>query len=127
SDAATDKQYRAAFANMLRMLKKLYDNGVQIVAGTDLAYGFSLHRELELYAQAGIPTPEVLRIATIEAAQVMHMDRDFGSITPGKFADMILVNGNPAANISDIHKIEVVIKNGSTFKPAELYPEYGVR
>jgi hypothetical protein len=126
-DAATDKQYRAAFANMLRMLKKLYDNGIQIVAGTDLPYGFSLHRELELYAQAGIPTPEVLRIATIEAAQVMHMEHDLGSITPGKFADMILVNGNPAANISDIRKIDVVIKNGSTLKPAELYPEYGVR
>jgi imidazolonepropionase-like amidohydrolase len=127
ADPATDKQYRAAYANMVRMVKKLYDNGIPIVAGTDQSSGYALHRELEIYAQAGIPAAEVLRIATIEAAEVMHLDRDFGSITPGKFADMILVNGNPAAAISDIRKIEVVIKNGAVLRPAELYPEFGIR
>jgi imidazolonepropionase-like amidohydrolase len=112
---------------MVRMVKKLYDNGVQIVAGTDLGSGYALHRELEIYNQAGIPAAEVLRIATLEAAQVMHLDRDFGSVSPGKFADLILVNGDPTANISDIRRIDVVIKNGATFRPAELYPAYGIR
>ena len=109
------------------MVKKLYDNQITVVAGTDLGKGYSLHRELEIYNQAGIPAPEVLRIATLGAAQVMHMDRDFGSVSPGKFADMILVNGDPAANISDIRHIEIVIKNGVIFRPAELYPEFGIR
>jgi imidazolonepropionase-like amidohydrolase len=127
SDPAVDKLYRASYANMLHMVKKLYDSGVQIVAGTDLTNGYGLHRELEIYNQAGIPAPEVLRIATLGAAQVMRMDRDLGSVTPGKFADMILVNGDPAANISDIRHIEVVIKNGAIFRPAELYPEFGIR
>jgi hypothetical protein len=127
SDPETDKLYRACYANMVRMVKKLYDNGVQIVAGTDLGSGYALHRELEIYNQAGIPAPEVLRIATIEAAQVMHLDRDFGSVTPGKFADMILVNGDPTKNISDIRRIDVVIKNGAILRPSELYPAFGIR
>jgi imidazolonepropionase-like amidohydrolase len=127
SDPAVDKLYRDSYANMLRMVKKLYDSGVQIVAGTDMGSGYALHRELEIYNQAGISASEVLRIATLEAAQVMRMDRDFGSVSPGKFADMILVNGDPTANISDIRRIDVVIKNGVIFRPAELYPAFGIR
>ena len=67
-DAATDKQYRASYANMVRMVKKLYDNGIQIVAGTDAGNGYAFDRELEIYNEAGIPAGEVLRMATIEAA-----------------------------------------------------------
>jgi len=127
SDPATDKQYRAAYANMVRMVKRLYDSGIQIVAGTDESDGYALDRELEIYAEAGIPAPEVLRIATIEAAQVMHLDRDSGSVTPGKYADMILVNGDPTKQISDIRHVDTVIKNGVVYKPAELYPAFGIR
>ena len=54
----------------LRMTKLLYDSGIPIVAGTDGLPGFTLHRELELYAQAGISAPDVLRIATLGAARV---------------------------------------------------------
>lgn len=127
SDPATDKQYRAAYANMVRMVKKLYDSGIQIVAGTDNSNGYALDRELEIYAEAGIPAPEVLRIATIEAPQVMHLDKDFGSVSPGKYADMILVNGDPTKQISDIRHVDTVIKNGVVYKPAELYPAFGIR
>ena len=127
SDPATDRQYRAAYANMVRMVKKLYDNGIQIVAGTDNSNGYALDRELEIYAEAGVPAPEVLRIVTIEAAQVMHMETDFGSVAPGKYADMILVNGDPTKQISDVRRIDMVIKNGVVYKPAELYPAFGIR
>jgi imidazolonepropionase-like amidohydrolase len=127
SDPATDKQYRAAYANMVRMVKKLYDSGIQIVAGTDESNGYALDRELEIYVEAGIPAPEVLRIATIKAAEVMHLDKDFGSVTPGKYADMILVNGDPAKQMSDIRHVDTVIKNGVVYKPAELYPAFGIR
>jgi hypothetical protein len=126
SDPVVDKQYRASYANMLRMLKKLYDNGIQIVAGTDQGSGYALHRELEIYVEAGIPAPEVLRMATLKAAQLMRLDRDLGSIAPGKYADMVLVKGNPAANISDIRRMDLVVKNGNVMHPAELYAEYGI-
>jgi imidazolonepropionase-like amidohydrolase len=125
-DAATDKLYRASYANMVNMLKKLYDSGIAIVAGTDLGKGYSLHRELEIYNQAGIPAPEVLRMATLTAAQIMKRDADLGSIAPGKLADMILVSGDPTTKISDIRNIDTVIKGGAVMYPAELYPAMGV-
>ncbi|HVO78541.1 MAG TPA: amidohydrolase family protein [Candidatus Bathyarchaeia archaeon] len=125
-DAATDQLYRASYANFVKMVKKLYDNGITVVAGTDLGKGYSLHRELEIYNQAGIPAPEVLRMATLTAAQVMKRDGELGSIAPGKLADMILVNGDPTANISDIRKIHTVIRGGALMYPAELYPAMGV-
>ena len=127
SDPATDKQYRAAYANMVRMVKKLYDNGIQIVAGTDNSNGYALDRELEIYTEAGIPASEVLRIATIEAAQLMHKDVEFGSVTPGKYADMILINGDPTKQISDIRHVDTVIKNGIIYRPAELDQAFGIR
>jgi imidazolonepropionase-like amidohydrolase len=127
SDAQTDKQYRASYANMVRMLKLLYDSGVQIVAGTDAGSGYAFHRELEIYNEAGIPASEVLRIATIEAATIMHRDQDLGSITSGKYADMILVNGDPTQHISDIRHIDLVIKNGELYKPPEMYRALGIR
>ena len=126
-DAATDQLYRASYANFVRMVKKLYDNRITVVAGTDLNNGYALHRELEIYNEAGIPAPEVLRMATLTAAQIMKRDDELGSVAPGKLADLILVNGDPTANISDIRKIDTVIKGGAVMYPAELYPAVGIR
>ena len=127
ADPAVDTQYRAAFANMVRMVKKMHDGGVQIVAGTDAGSGYALDRELELYAEAGIEAPEILRMATLEAAKVMHKDGDLGSITPGKYADLVLVNGDPTRDIRQIRKVELVVKNGDLYRPAELYQAFGIR
>jgi hypothetical protein len=126
-DETTDKLYRASYANFVRMLKKLYDNGITIVAGTDQGSGYALHRELEIYNEAGIPALEVLRIATLTGAQVMKRDKELGSITAGKLADMILVNGDPTTNISDIRKIDTVIKGGTVMYPKEIYSSMGIR
>jgi imidazolonepropionase-like amidohydrolase len=127
SDPETDRLYRDSWAKMVAMLKKLYDGGVQIVAGTDQGNGYALHRELEIYQEAGIPAPKILQIATIEAATLMKREKELGSITPGKIADIILVNGDPVSRIQDIRKIETVIQSGSVLKPAELYPAMGIR
>jgi imidazolonepropionase-like amidohydrolase len=126
-DTETDRLYRESWAKMVGMLKKLYDGGVQIVAGTDQGNGYALHRELEIYQEARIPAPKILQIATIEAATLMKRDKELGSITPGKIADIILVNGNPTSRIQDIRKIETVIQSGNVLKPAELYPAMGIR
>lgn len=69
-----DARYRDSAKALLRMIKMLYDAGVPIVAGTDSMAGFALHRELELYNEAGIPASEVLKLATIGAARVMKRD-----------------------------------------------------
>jgi len=109
------------------MVKKLYDNRITVVAGTDLNNGYALHRELEIYNEAGIPAAEVLRMATLTAAQIMKRDDELGSVAPGKLADLILVNGDPTANISDIRKIDTVIKGGAVMYPAEPYLAVGIR
>lgn len=122
-----DERYRESARALLRMIKLLHDSGVTIVAGTDSTPGFALHRELELYAEAGIPAPEVLRIATLGAARVMKRDAELGSIAPGKLADLILVDGDPAARIGDIRRVSLVVKDGKLYEPAALYRSIGVR
>jgi imidazolonepropionase-like amidohydrolase len=125
-DGATDSLYRQSWANMVQMLKKLYDGGVQIVAGTDEGNGYALHRELEIYNEAGIPAEKILQMATIEAATLMKREKELGSITPGKYADIVLVNGDPIRHIQDVRKIETVIQSGNVLRPAELYPAMGI-
>ncbi|HYO75842.1 MAG TPA: amidohydrolase family protein [Thermoanaerobaculia bacterium] len=122
-----DERYRASFRKMLDLVAALHRGGVTIVAGTDALAGFALHRELELYAQAGIPNAEVLRIATLVPAQLLKRERDLGTIEPGKLADLIVVDGNPLENISDIRRVVTVVKDGIVFDPKALYAELGVR
>ncbi len=123
----TDQRYKESAAALLRMVKLLYDSGVTIVAGTDDLAGFTLHRELEYYVEASIPAPKVLQIATIGGARVMKHDGERGSIASGKLADLILVEGNPAARISDIRRVVTVVKDGVIYDSAALYASLGVK
>ena len=104
-------------AQYARLLKRLYDAGVPIVAGTD---GGPYNLKLELYQHSGIPAPAVLQIATIGAARVMKDDRDYGSIAVGKVADVIIVNGRPAEQVADLRKIERVFRAGRMYEPQAL-------
>lgn len=117
--------YRASYAAMLRMVKLAFDRGIRIVAGTD-AGSLAYPRELELYAKAGIPAPEVLAIATLGAARVMGQDREVGSIAPGKRADLVLVDGDPTRDISAVRNTDVVVARGVVYDPAELLAAAGI-
>ncbi|MFL6197078.1 MAG: amidohydrolase family protein [Thermoanaerobaculia bacterium] len=119
--------YQDSYRRMIELVGALYDAGVTIVAGTDALAGFSYHRELELYAEAGIPAPEILRIATIGAARVMKRDKELGSIAPGKLADVVLVDGDPAGRIQDIRRVVLTVKDGVMFEPTALYGAIGIR
>ena len=125
--AATDDLYRRSYANMVKMVGLLHRSGVQIVAGTDTLPGFGLHRELELYREAGIPASEILQIATLSAARVMKRDRELGSIQPGKLADLVLVAGDPTQDISAVRNTKLVVKDGVVFDPARIYEAIGVQ
>lgn len=122
-----DQRYLDSFQALLHMVKLLYDSGITIVAGTDSFPGFGLHHELELYVQAGIPGPKVLQIATIGGARVMKMDKDLGSIAPGKLADLVVVTGDPLTNISDIRNTDLVVKDGVVYHSADLYRSLGIK
>jgi hypothetical protein len=110
---------------MMEFAGLLYRSGIPIEAGTDSMAGFALHRELEFDVEAGIPARQVLQNATLNAARIMSLDKELGSIAPGKLADLTLVDGNPAANISDIRKTVLVVKDGVLYQSAELYSELG--
>jgi len=124
--AGMDQRYRDSFGQMLKMTKALYDAGIPMVGGTDALAGFALHRELELYEQAGIPPAKVLQLATLGAARVMKRDQDLGVIAPGKLADVVLVDGDPSARIRDIRRASVVVKDGVVYETAGLYRALGV-
>ena len=121
-----DEHWDRYVSNMMGFVRVAYEAGVPVLAGTDLIPGFGLHRELELYVEAGIPAPEVLTLATLGAARVMGMDDELGSIEPGKLADLILVDGDPTTDISDIRRVVTVIKDGGVYDPAAIYRELGI-
>jgi len=123
-----DKQsaYHEAFPAMLRLLKAIHNAGVTIIPGTDALAGYTLHRELELYAEAGIAPAEILRMATWTPALVMGVNKDRGVIAPGKLADMILVDGDPTKNIRDINNIATVFKSGKVYDPAAIEKALGI-
>lgn len=114
------------FDNVLDIVRQMHEAGVPVLPGTDMMPGVALHRELELYVQAGIPAPEVLTLATLGAARVMGMDNELGSIESGKLADLILVDGDPTIEISDIRRVVTVIKDGRVYDPAAIYRALGI-
>jgi len=118
--------YKDAFPAMLRLLKALHDAGITLIPGTDSLPGYGLLHELELDARAGIPAPEVLRMATLTSAQVVGADRERGVIAPGKIADLILVEGDPSVRITDLHHITLVMKDGHLFNPAKIEHALGI-
>ncbi|MGA9167350.1 MAG: amidohydrolase family protein, partial [Nitrososphaeraceae archaeon] len=120
-----EPEYQYLWPKVLQLTKMMYNNGVPILSGTDipnfdLVPGASLHHELELLVEAGIPPLEVIKIATRNGAQALDIERDVGTIEPGKQADMIVLSENPLDDISNTKKIETVINNGQLIDRVEL-------
>ena len=85
----------------------------------------ALHNELETFVKAGIPSSEVLKIACYNPAKVFNLSSRYGAVQKGRVADFILVDGNPAENISDIRKVFMVVTNHGLFYPKKLYKYAG--
>jgi imidazolonepropionase-like amidohydrolase len=113
--------YAASFQKLLEMTKLLHDNGITIVPGTDDVAGFVLHKELENYSKAGIPNADVLKIATLQSAKVAGKEKEFGSLEPGKVADIIIINGDPLRQMSDIRRVQTIIKGQEIYESSALY------
>ena len=122
------EQSAAQFRAMEATVRILHQAGVPIVAGTDQAVpGFSLDREIELHVQAGFTPMEAIQSATVVAARAMGMEKDSGTVETGKRADVIVVDGNPLENISDIRKVSAVFAAGKMYQPAALWSAVGFK
>jgi imidazolonepropionase-like amidohydrolase len=104
-------QFRASFAKLEALTGALHKAGVRVVAGTD-GFGAELPRELELYVDAGFTPAEALEAATLDAARTVGVDQTVGSITVGKDADLVLVEGDPGRRIGDIRQTRLVMMGG---------------
>ena len=82
--------------------------------------GFAYHREMEAMVYAGIPPLAVLAAATINAAHALQVSDQLGSIEVGKWADLVIVNGNPLENITAARDIRAVLKAGEVYDPKAL-------
>jgi imidazolonepropionase-like amidohydrolase len=118
--------YRKSYLKMLDMVRRMDAAGITVMPGTDGIPGFLLHRELELYVEAGIPAARVLQMATLGTARELGFD-GFGAIEPGMNADVILVDGDPTADISAIRRVAMVTRGSDVYFPAEIYAALGVK
>jgi enamidase len=115
------------FGKLMSMERAFVEAGGLLVTGTDptgyggIVAGFSNWRAVELHVESGFTPLEAIRIATLNGARYLGMDDRIGSITVGKLADLVVVRGNPAANIVDIENVELVFKGGIGFDSRKLF------
>ena len=119
---------RALFDEFAACVTALHRAGVPIVAGTDqVVPGHSVHRELELYVEAGFTPLEAIQAATIVPARVMKLDKELGTIEPGKLADLVVLDANPLEDIHNTRRVRKVISGGRVFDAAPLWQSVGFK
>ncbi len=111
--------------NWARMVVDLDRAGVPLMIGTDLSLpgilpGFSVHEEMAIWQEAGIPAADVIRSATIVPVQFMGRSDRLGSISEGKTASMVLLRANPLDDVRNTQQVEAVFLRGKYFSRADL-------
>jgi imidazolonepropionase-like amidohydrolase len=117
-------RYQKAFAIDKINLKKLSDAGVRIALGTDsggdanryFIQGFAEHHQMELMIQAGLTPMQIIQAFSKGAAETLRIDKDFGTLAPGKAADLLVLTRNPLDNITNMRSIDAVYLGGRKFE-----------
>jgi imidazolonepropionase-like amidohydrolase len=115
---------RAGYANVAEFLKKYSDAGGKILAATDtgccsqIVPGLSLHYEMQMLVDMGIPPMKAIQGASLWAVEVIGQDKDLGSVQAGKLADFTIIEGDPLADIGATKNVRMVIKGGEVIKTA---------
>ena len=116
---STSRRFTFSKAANLEMLRRLRRAGVKLGIGTDLVTNWYRYMpapyllEMQRFQEAGFTAPEVLAIATRQNAELLDMSDKLGTLTVGKLADVLIVNGRPDVTLDDITKVDVVIRNGT--------------
>jgi enamidase len=122
----TQSVYTKAFPKGMAMERAFAKAGGTLIVGTDptggggVIAGYSNQRALELLVEAGFSPLDAIRIGTLNGATYLGRGALTGSIVAGKLADLVIIDGNPAANIGDIRKVQLVFRQGVGYDPAAL-------
>ena len=113
------------YAKMLEEVHRAQTLGVRLLAGTDITIpytypGFSLHDELKLFVEAGLTPMQALETATTNPSLFLGLSKTWGRIEPGYTANLVLLNADPLADISNIGKIDSVVVSGQRLDRAQL-------
>jgi imidazolonepropionase-like amidohydrolase len=123
---SSSSDYAALLRKAMDFERAFVKAGGLLLAGPDptgnggIVAGFGDLREVELLVEAGFTPPEAIRIASLNGAKFLGEDARVGSVAAGKQADLMIVKGNPAANISDIEHVEIVFKDGVGYDSEKL-------
>jgi imidazolonepropionase-like amidohydrolase len=113
--------WRGSLMAMIKKnIKQLHDAGAILAMGTDRSMGAYVHREMELLSEAGIPNLAITRMATLNAALYIGVEKDLGSIERGKLADLLLLSADPIADIRNTVRIDAVFKGGKKIDRSNL-------
>lgn len=112
--------FKKAWVPMQQFVKRFHSAGGMLIVGTDTAAvyqapGLSAHEEMRLMVGAGLTPLDALRAGTINGARALGIDRETGSIEPGKLADIVIIDADPLADINNTRKIAQVIKAGKIY------------
>lgn len=115
---------REYFRRFMGLVYAMHNAGVPILTGTDVGAsyiypGFSLHDELALLVEAGVPPADVLKAATSGAARFLGVSDSVGTVQAGKLADLVIIDGDPLVDIRSTRSIRTVIVNGRVLDAAE--------
>ncbi|MBD0832072.1 amidohydrolase family protein [Aestuariibaculum sediminum] len=117
----------AGYKKNMIWIKRFYDQGGKLVAGTDptgagrTVAGYANQHTLELLHEAGFPLVDVVKICTFNGAKYLNQDQTIGTIETGKTADLILINGDLESNINNIRNMEIVFKDGIGYDSKKLF------
>ncbi|HET7536304.1 MAG TPA: amidohydrolase family protein, partial [Candidatus Didemnitutus sp.] len=118
---------KAAFAKDMKLEEKFFRAGGLLVCGTDptgyggCLAGYGNWRAIELLVEAGLTPIEAIQVATSNGAKLLKIDGQTGSVEVGKAADLIVTNGDPSKNISDLRNAEIVFKDGTGYDSKKLF------
>jgi imidazolonepropionase-like amidohydrolase len=119
---------REGYAKMAEFVRKYAEAGGKVVSATDAGWmpGLSMHYEMQMVSDIGVPAMKVIQGATLWGAESFGKAKDLGSVEPGKLADVIVIEGNPLADIATTKNIRMVIKDGqvldTTYDPRFVNP-----
>jgi len=122
-----DSASTALFHKNMKWIKRFYDKGGFLVAGTDptgagrTVAGYSNRRTVEILVEEGFPLEDVIKICTLNGAKYLERDSEVGSIEVGKIADMVLIDGDLTEDVHLIRKMEMVFKDGVGFDSQKMF------